>query len=181
MPIRRARCRDLAGASLALFVLSACVPHAAPPAPLPAPAPRPVPLPPPPPPPPPVPPPTDWATGPLSPGDWRYRFSSLDPDATFQSDGARFTIRCRSDRVILLGLNGVQRDTLVIRTSYGERRLPAAVHHDEMIATLSAGDPLLEQMAFSRGRFLVTAEGGASLVVPASPEFARVIEDCRGQ
>jgi hypothetical protein len=36
-------------------------------------------------------------------------------------------------------------------------------------------------MAFSRGRFLVTVEGGASLVVPAWPELARVIEDCRGR
>lgn len=46
---------------------------------------------------------------------------------------------------------------------------------------LPASDPLLDQMAFSRGRFMVTAEGGASIVVPAWPEFARVVEECRGQ
>jgi hypothetical protein len=50
-----------------------------------------------------------------------------------------------------------------------------------MAVQLPASDPLLEQMAFSRGRFLVTVEGGPSLVVPAWPELARVIEDCRGQ
>lgn len=70
----------------------------------------------------------------------------------------------------------------MISTSYGVRRLPAArVHLNEMLAELRTSDPLLEQMAFSRGRFLVAVEGGPSLVVPAWPEVGRVIEDCRGQ
>jgi hypothetical protein len=50
-----------------------------------------------------------------------------------------------------------------------------------MLAQLPVSDPLLDQMAFSRGRFLVTIEGGPSLVVPAWPEVGHVIEDCRGQ
>ena len=90
-----------------------------------------------------------------------------------------FAIRCER-RAILFGLTGAQADALVIRTSYGERRLQAQrVHVNEMIAQVPASDPLLEQMAFSRGRFLVVVEGGPSLVVPAWPELARVIEDCR--
>jgi hypothetical protein len=35
-------------------------------------------------------------------------------------------------------------------------------------------------MAFSRGRFMVEAQGMATLVLPAWPEPARVVEDCRG-
>jgi hypothetical protein len=180
MLIKRVR-RDLAAASLALLALGACVPRAEPPAPLPAPAPVPrvVPVPPPPAPPPPT---TDWATGPLSPGNWVYTPSSSAPAALFRSEPVGFAVRCQQDRLIWLGIIGAQGDALVIRTSFGMRRLPAErVHLNEMTAQLPAGDPLLEQMAFSRGRFLVTVEGGPSLVVPAWPELARVIEDCRGQ
>ena len=81
-----------------------------------------------------------------------------------------------------LGVSGAQGGALVIRTSYGMRRLPAErADTGDVLARLATSDPLLEQMAFSRGRFLVTVEGGPSLVVPAWPEFARVIEDCRGR
>ena len=55
------------------------------------------------------------------------------------------------------------------------------VHLDKVIVDLPPADPLLDQIAFSRGRFLVQAEGGPSLILPAWPEPARVIEDCRGQ
>jgi hypothetical protein len=173
----------LTGAALALLALGACVPRGTPPAPAPgpAPAPRPVPVAPPSPAPP-APPPADWATGPLSPGDWTYRPSSSAPLAIFQSAALSFTIRCQADRAIWLAVTGAQGDALVIRTSYGMRRLPAErVHLNEMFAQLPVPDPLLDQMAFSRGRFLVTVEGGPSLVVPAWPEVGRVIEDCRGQ
>lgn len=169
MPIKVLR-SDLVGASLALLALGACVPRAAPPSPLPAPAPAPRPVPPAPRPAP-APPPTDWATAPLSPGDWEYALSSSTPGAIFRSTGIAFSIQCRG-REIALDLSGTQAP-LVIRTSYGERRLATG----QVLAT----DLLLDQMAFSRGRFLVTAEDGRSLVVPAWPEFARVVEDCRGQ
>ncbi len=170
-----------AGAALFILALGACVPRSAPPAPTPAPAPGPAPLPPPPPPAP-APPPADWESGPLSPGDWTYSPQSGGGLANFRSGNATFTIRCRQDRVIWLAFTGAQGDALVIRTSYGVRRLPAErVHLNEMLAQVPVADALLEQMAFSRGRFLVTVEGGPSLVVPAWPEVARVIEDCRGQ
>ena len=139
-----------------------------PPAPTPAPAPA-----------------SDWATGPLSPGDWRYGPSQNGTGASFPSDisSARllFAIQCGQRRVILT-ISGAQSDALLIHTSYGARRLPAGrVHLSEMVVELQPSDPLLDQMAFSRGRFLVQVEGGPSLVVPAWPEFARVVEDCRGQ
>lgn len=169
----------LAGAILSVLALGACVPGSAPPAPLPAPAPPPVPLPPPPPP---APASADWQSGPLAAGDWAYAPSSSTPLATFRSDRASFTIRCQQGGAIWLGVAGAQGDALEIRTSYGVRRLPAErVHLNDMLAQLPVSDPLLEQMAFSRGRFLVTVEGGPSLVVPAWPEVGRVIEDCRGQ
>jgi hypothetical protein len=42
-----------------------------------------------------------------------------------------------------------------------------------------AGDAALDWIAFSRGRFVVAATGMPLLVLPAWPEPARVIEDCR--
>ena len=170
-----------AGAALSLLALGACVPRSATPDPVPILTPAP-PAPLPPPSPRTTPPPADWQTGPLSPGDWSYTPSPNTPLATFRSDDASFTIRCQQSRTIWLGVTGAQGDALVVRTSFGMRRLPAErVHLNEMLAQLPTSDPLLEQMAFSRGRILVTVEGGPSLVVPAWPEIGRVIEDCRGQ
>jgi len=42
-----------------------------------------------------------------------------------------------------------------------------------------SSDPLFDQLAFSRGRFLVRVEGQGDLILPAWPEPARTIEDCR--
>ena len=45
---------------------------------------------------------------------------------------------------------------------------------------LTASDPLLDAMGFSRGRFVIEQAGAAPLVVPAWAEIERVTEDCRG-
>ena len=172
----RAATLRLAAATLAALAIGACVPRAAPPASTPAQAPRPVPLPPAPPPPS-APPPTDWATGPLSPGDWTYRLVDGQPTASF---GA-FSITCTRDRNVQISLMGPQGAAIIVRTSFGERRLPGSPDHFQSYASLPDSDPLLDQMAFSRGRILVMSDGGGSLVIPAWPEMGRVIEDCRGQ
>jgi hypothetical protein len=44
---------------------------------------------------------------------------------------------------------------------------------------LSVRDPLLDAMAFSRGRFTLEMAGAQTLVLPAWSEIGRVIEDCR--
>src|SRR4051812_44644543 len=131
MPNRRAR--GLAGASLALLALGACVPRTAAPPPLPAPraAPppelRPAPVQPTPPP-----PSSDWQSGPLSPGDWRYRARG----ASFRSLSSSFDIMCEN-REIQLFIAGDPNealsrsipggDTLVIVTSYGVWTLNAVL------------------------------------------------------
>jgi len=159
----------------AMVALGACMPRPAPPAPTAAPPAPPAPAPPPAP----GPPPTGWEDAPLSPGDWSYRADSGGPLALFQSDRLSFSLRCRPDRVIVIGLAGAASPALVVRTSYGERRLPARADLAETVAELAASDPLFDQLAFSRGRFLVRAEGQAGLILPAWPEPARAIEDCR--
>jgi hypothetical protein len=171
-----------AGAVLAaMAMIASCAPRPVPPAPI-APPPRPAPphVQPPPPPPP---PPADWRDAPLSPGDWTYQSGAVhpQPSATFQSERIGLLLRCERNRTILIGVTAAQAPAFTIRTSYGERRLPAtAGPSNEMLASLPAADPLFDQMAFSRGRLLVQPEGGGALIVPAWPEIARVTEDCRG-
>lgn len=109
--------------------------------------------------------PADWRDQPLTPGDWSYE-SGI-------ARYAGFSLRCDGGRrQIVLSLAGAS-GPLRLRTTYGERILAPG-------GALPATDPLLDEMAFSRGRFTVGAGNMAALVLPAWPEPARIIEDCRG-
>ena len=150
----------IGGAALLAAMAAACVPRAAPPAPAPAPPP---PAPPPPPPPPrPPPPPVNWKDAPLSPGDWRYREGGRQAAARhFPVRGRQSrSLRCDGGGSVGLVAHGQPAPALSIHTSYGERRLPRRRSHEPDRSRLAAADPLLDQIAFSRGRFLVQAEGG---------------------
>ena len=156
-----------AATGLAAAMLAGC---AARPAPAPAPAPRPAPVAPrvaaPVVPPSPA---DDWPDRPLSPGDWTYRGDPSGSEARFAGFGLRCDPAGRSSVMFRDGVNGALR----VKTSFGERSSVSG-------QPLAAGDPLLDEMAFSRGRFAVEAEGAETLVVPTWAEPARVIEDCRG-
>jgi hypothetical protein len=166
------RTLSLTGAIAALALLSACVPR--PSAPEPAPPPPPAPAPPAEPAPP---PPAEWEDAPATPGDWRLSGSSA---AFGPAQGAQFVLRCEDGRQVGLVRTDARSGTaLIIRTTYGARALPASVQSEGLTARLAASDPLLDSIAFSRGRFAVEAEGVPRLVLPAWPEPARVVEDCR--
>jgi len=108
-------------------------------------------------------------TVPLSPGQWSYSASATGSEARF---GAMFSIRCnRAARLVTLRRTDVAASALTIGTDLSLRTLPA----DGVTATT---DRVLDAIAFSRGRFIVDG-GGSRLVLPASPEAARSIEDCR--
>ncbi|MEJ2457854.1 MAG: hypothetical protein P8Y58_06770 [Novosphingobium sp.] len=68
---------------------------------------------------------------------------------------------------------------MAIRTSDTQRALTALPVAGGVAVTLSARDPLLDAMAFSRGRFAVEAAGAPPLYGPSWTEVSRVIEDCR--
>jgi hypothetical protein len=111
--------------------------------------------------------PQDWRDLPLAAGDWSY-----DP-GTSEARYGEFSLRCDSARRQIVATRAGASGPLRLRTTYGERILPAG-------GALPAADPLLDDMAFSRGRFTVDGPGAATLVLPAWPEPARVVEDCRG-
>ncbi len=122
-----------------------------------------------------------WADAPLSPGRWAYQRG--------QSGGSRalfgplntpsFLVGCEPGRTISITRRGLGSGTLTIRTSSSARSLPATRSQEGLRAQLPANDPLLDAIAFSRGRFAVEAQGAQPLVIPAWPELARVVEDCR--
>jgi hypothetical protein len=91
---------------------------------------------------------------------------------------AHVALRCEGGAIRLVW-PAAQPGQVAIRTSTSEvfRTATAAPEGGAQIV-FPARDSLLDAMAFSRGRFVLQA-GTADLVLPAWPEVARVIEDCR--
>jgi hypothetical protein len=123
---------------------------------------------------------------PQTPGDWFYSRTSPGSAARFgapQSEG-QFAMLCTpgSRTIALVRYGAFAADApMTIRTETATRTLAAAraVNEGGMRAVLPAPDPLLDAMAFSKGRFAVEAAGAAPLYLPSWPEVTRVIEDCR--
>ena len=106
---------------------------------------------------------------PQTPGQWSYAVSVNGSEARY---GAAFSIRCdRATRTVIISRPGAPPTVLTIATDSTTRSLP-------MGGRLLANDPILDAIAFSRGRFIVSG-GGATLAIPSWPEAARSIEDCR--
>ena len=166
----------------ALLAVSACVPPtkpapAPPPAPPPAPAPAPTPTP--------SPTYSNWEDAPQTPGDWSYAAGA----ATFGTpERPLFIVRCSAPGVTvqLAYVDGFSQ-AMTIRTEAMDRTLPtiaigtprAGSAPAQSIASLGSDDNLLDAMAYSKGRFAVELAGAPTLYLPAWPEVARVIEDCR--
>jgi len=168
---------------LAIAALASCV---APPKPAPAP---------PPPPPrapslPATPPQQDWRDVPLTPGTWTWRGGAGQSSIAqygLPGQAAIFALRCDlGTRAVIFsrgGSVGAAAGSMGFTTSFGPFSLPASFGGGQppaIVAAAGARDPHLDQLAFSRGRFLVDVAGQPRLVLPAWPEVARVIEDCRG-
>lgn len=131
----------------------------------------------------------DWVDWPLTAGDWSYARSPRGSIARFGSrDAALFTVRCElTARRIELARPGMleagRSATMTVRASAGAASYPIANSASEpgfVAAGLATNDPQLDRMIFSRGRFIVEVNGAPQpLVLPAWPEVARVVEDCR--
>jgi hypothetical protein len=107
---------------------------------------------------------------PLTQGQWSYFPTVAGSVASFDS---ALSLRCdRATRMVTITRLGAQPAMLTIATSSLTRALPVG-------GRLLANDPLLDAIAFSRGRFLVAGGGWPVLAVPSWPEAARSIEDCR--
>lgn len=165
------------------LLVAACVPAGRPPQTPPVPAPARVVAPPPAPPAPAL--GSDWRDWPLTPGEWRYRRDARGAVALFGEAGADalLTLRCDlGERRIFLSRSGATAAPLMLRASSTARVIPVQPTGGAtayVAAALAPTDPLLDALAFSRGRFVVEQAGRPPLVVPAHAEVGRVTEDCR--
>lgn len=167
------------GMAVCCLVIAGCVPAPQPvPAPEPTPAPRPAP-------PPTVPAPAPvasydhWLDVPATPGNWTYRNGTAlfsDP-----AGGALLAMRCdrAAGAVEIVRAGQVTAVEMIIRAETMERGLSGKAAPAGVAALVPARDPLLDAMAFSKGRFAVEVAGLPTLYAPAYPEVTRVIEDCR--
>jgi hypothetical protein len=177
MKANRAKFHQASAACAALSLLvGACV------APTPAPVAAPSAQPSPPPPPPSV--ASDWHDAPATPGEWQWSSQGSLSIARFGGPGQPPLLSLSCDpqaATIKLSREGDQAGaatTLSISTTSLSRTLPIRPGADPAIV-LPALDPLLDAIAFSRGRFAVEVPGMAPLYLPSWPEVGRVIEDCR--
>lgn len=109
-------------------------------------------------------------TLPIATGQWTYVASTTGSEARY---GTHIVIRCdRATRKVAIYQPNLPNSTLTISTSDLTQTLPVG-------GRLLANDPLLDAIAFSRGRFLVSSGSGPILAIPSWPEAARSIEDCR--
>jgi hypothetical protein len=106
----------------------------------------------------------------LAPGQWTYSVTANGSVASYDS---HLSLRCdRATRTVTISRAAGASALLTIATDTMTRTLPTG-------GRLLANDPLLDAIAFSRGRFLVAGGSGGVVAVPSWPEAARSIEDCR--
>ena len=138
-----------------------------------------------------------WRDTPQTPGAWTYTQEASGSAARFGQPGAAplLLLRCDRTRPAVLIQRPSQGSSLgsgtlaaAITTSSGARRLGATPANGSPVAqnapiqfeiALGTADPLLDAMAFSRGRFMIEMSGAPTLILPAWAEVGRVIEDCR--
>jgi hypothetical protein len=133
--------------------------------------------------------PSNWEDWRATPGDWAYRKDARGTVALFGPPGANalFVIRCdqAASRVYLSRAGRIpvgQSGQMSIRTSSTARTLSAGNSSESppyVAAELVASDRLLDAMAHSRGKFVISVPCADDLIVPTWAEFARVVEDCR--
>ena len=128
---------------------------------------------------------TDFSYSPVTPGSWVYRSIAGGSEASFV-DGTgttRMVLACgKITRLVTISrISAAPAASLTFWTSSLSRELGARFDQPSgrVIAQVGSMDSLLDALAFSRGRFASMMPGSPALVLPAEPEIAHVVEDCR--
>lgn len=130
-----------------------------------------------------------WMDEAQTPGDWTYVAETGETTAIFGAgegeSGVELMIACDllGGRVSISRVGVPEGETsMIIRTETQTGALlaePAVSFAPLLLAHVDARDPLLDAIAFSKGRFAVEVGGTEPIYVPAYPEITRVVEDCR--
>ena len=165
-----------------LLALAACSPP--PPAPPPAPVVKPAPAVTPAPPPPRL--PANWLDWPLAAGDWVYRRDERGSLALFGPTGQNATVTLRCDtgrrRLYLARAGTGSAGRMTVRTSSSLKEFaasPTGATPAYLATEILPTDPILDAMAFSRGRIALEVDGQQSIAIPSWTEITRIVEDCR--
>jgi hypothetical protein len=119
------------------------------------------------------------------PGRWSFIPNATGGDAVFADSAGRtqLTLRCSraTRRVTLSKPAATAVPAITIWTSSTRRNVATSFNPatGSISAEIVATDPLLDAMAFSRGRFAINVANAPALVLPAWPEVSRVAEECR--
>ena len=125
---------------------------------------------------------TDW---PLASGDWTYRRDARGSIALFGQTGANALVTLRCDtarRAVFLSREGRSVGTIVVRSSSTMKELmgaPTGGTPPYIAAEIAPNDPILDAMAFSRGRIAINVAGQQPIAIPSWAEITRIVEDCR--
>ena len=118
-------------------------------------------------------------------GDWTYAATSDGSEAQFTTATgySQLWVRCTraTRRVSIARLATAAAPYVDVWTSSATRNVASAFNpaNGRLTIEFENYDPLLDAIATSRGRVGFAIGSDAALVVPAWPDVARVIEDCR--
>ncbi len=130
----------------------------------------------------------EWLDWPLAAGDWVYRKDDRGSIALFGVPGqdALVTLRCDSvrQRIYLARADIAAKGTgtFSIRSSSSRKDFAAqstGAPLPYLAAEIVPGDPILDAIVYTRGRFALETSGQSPLAIPSWSEIARVVEDCR--
>jgi hypothetical protein len=128
-----------------------------------------------------------WNDWPFTPGNWTYSRDGRASVGMFGAAGrnAVVSLRCdaQSRRVYLSREASAPGQRMVVRTSSTMKEFvaqPIGTNPTYLAAEITPNDPILDAMAFSRGRVLVETEGQQPVILPSWAEITRIVEDCRG-
>jgi hypothetical protein len=118
-------------------------------------------------------------------GDWTYSATADGSEARFadSTNNPQIIIHCtRATRHVTISKPAsAAAPAINVWTSSQTRSVPASFNAATARLTLDLQpyDGLLDAMSTSRGRIGLSVGAQPALVVPAWPEIARVVEDCR--
>lgn len=129
----------------------------------------------------------DWNDWPFTPGDWTYRRDGQGSVGIFGApgQGTKVSLRCEAQKrhLYLSREVSVPGQRIIVRTSSTTKDLSAKYAGGApgyIAAEIAPNDPILDAMAFSRGRILLETEGQPPIILPTWAEITRIVEDCRG-
>ena len=125
---------------------------------------------------------TDWT---MAAGAWVYRRDERGSIALYGTPGADalVTLRCDKARArLFLSRASDVGGTMTVRTSSTSKAVtvqPTGGKPAYAASEIGVADPILDAMAFSRGRMALELNGALNIAVPVWSEIGRVVEDCR--